>query len=61
MAASLDHHSNEEEDGPFYQFHARRVQLASPRKEAEAPLLQVGHSSPTKDGQIDPLWRTTSG
>ena len=58
VAASLDHHSYEEEDGPFHQFHAHRVELGSPGKEAEAPLHQVVHSSPAKDGQIDPLWRT---
>ena len=55
----MDHCSNEEEDGPFHQFHAHRVQLGSPKKEAEVPPCQVVHSSPTKDGQVDPLWRTT--
>ena len=59
MAASWDHHDDEEEDGPFHQFHACRAQLASPGKEAEGLLHQMVHSSPTKDGQIDPLWRTT--
>ena len=58
-AASLNHCSNEEEDGLIHQFHTHRVQLVSPRKEAEAPPCQGVHSSPTKDSQIDPLWRTT--
>ena len=58
-AASLDHCCDEEEDGPFHQFHAHRVQLGCPRKEAEVPPCQVVHSSPAKSGQIDPLWRTT--
>ena len=43
-AAFLDHYSDEdseEEDGPFHQFHAHRIQLGSPRKEAEAPPHQL--------------------
>ena len=59
MAASLDHHSEEEGDGSFHQFHAHRVQLVSPRKEAETPLHQVVHSSPSKGSKMDPLWQTT--
>ena len=54
--ASLDHYNEEEEDGPFHQFHTCRVQLGSPRKEAEVPSCQVVGSFPSKGSKIDPLW-----
>ena len=59
VAASLDHHGEEENDGPLHQFHTCRVQLGSARKEAEMPLHQVVHSSFSKGSKIDPLWQTT--
>ena len=56
--ASLDHCGNEEEDGYFHLFHAHKVQLGTPRKEAGTPLHQVVQSFPAKDGKINPLWQT---
>ena len=61
VAASLDHHSDEEEDGPFHQFHTHRVQLGSPRKEAETPHIRWCIALPPRNIKLTPCGEPPSG
>ena len=59
VAASLDHHSEEEGDHSFHQYHMNCLKYGSPKQEVAMPPHHVVSSSPAqKDCQVDPLWRT---